>query len=109
MKGIGDDAKVIIPRSELIAISCQPGNREWVSVIESIRSNGYSVPPFVIFKGKQIQQSWISDALDPRMAITVSPNGWTSHELAVQWIQHFDKYTKDQTKGRYRLLILDGH
>ena len=54
MKGIGDDAKVIIPRSELIAISCQPGNREWVSVIESIRSNGYSVPPFVIFKGKQI-------------------------------------------------------
>jgi len=43
------------------------------------------------------------------MVIAVSENGWTSHELAVQWIQHFDKYTKEQTQGKYRLLILDGH
>ena len=60
MKGIGDDAKVIIPVSEEEAFSIQLGNRELVSVIECIGTNGYSLPTFVIFKGKRIQQSCIS-------------------------------------------------
>jgi len=55
MKGIGEDAKVIVPRAEVeSAVSIQPGNKEWVSVIESIGANGYLVPPFVIFQGKKI-------------------------------------------------------
>jgi DDE superfamily endonuclease/Psq-like protein len=108
MKGIGDNAKVIIPRSEA-AISCQPGNREWVSVIEAIGTNDYLVPPFVIFRGKRIQQSWINVLSDHRMVIAVSENGWTNHELGVQWIQHFDRYTKGQVRGKYRLLTFDGH
>ena len=49
IKGIRDDAKVIIPRKEAEALSIQPGNREWVTVIESIGTNGYVLPPFVIF------------------------------------------------------------
>jgi hypothetical protein len=109
MKGIGEDAKVIIPRSEAQALSIQPGNKEWVTVIESIGTNGSIIPPFVIFEGKTIQQSWINRKMDPRMVIAVSENGWTSYSLAIDWIRHFDKYTKDQAKGQYRLLILDGH
>jgi hypothetical protein len=109
MKGIGDDAKVIVPRSNLKAISCQPGNHEWVTVIESIGTNNYVVPPFVIFKGKIIQQSWVDAATDPQMAIAVGENGWTDQELAVKWLKHFDKYTADLTQEMSRLLILDGH
>jgi hypothetical protein len=30
----------------------QPGNREWVTAIESICADGYSLPLYVIFKGK---------------------------------------------------------
>jgi hypothetical protein len=30
----------------------QPGNREWVTAIETICADGYSLPPCVIFKGK---------------------------------------------------------
>ncbi len=37
MKGIGQGQKVIIPRSTAEAFVAQPGNREWVSVIESIQ------------------------------------------------------------------------
>ena len=40
MKGIGDDSKVIVPVEELEAFSVQPGNREWVSVIECIGTDG---------------------------------------------------------------------
>jgi len=50
---------------------------EWVTVIESIGTNNYVIPPFVIFKGKKIQQAWIDAATDPRMAIAVGENGWT--------------------------------
>jgi hypothetical protein len=30
----------------------QPGDREWVSVIQSICSAGYATPPFIIYNGR---------------------------------------------------------
>jgi len=54
MKGIGEEVKVIIPRREGEAISCQPGNREWVTVIEAVGINGHLLPSFVIFEGKVV-------------------------------------------------------
>ena len=30
----------------------QPGNREWVTVIQRINSQGWAIPPFMIFAGK---------------------------------------------------------
>jgi len=41
--------------------------------------------------------------------IATSENGWTTNERGLEWIQHFDKYTKPHSTGQYRLLILDGH
>src|SRR5699024_800956 len=38
-----------------------------------------------------------------------SENGWITNELGLEWIKHFDEYTKARTIGSYRLLILDGH
>jgi len=108
MKGIGDDAKVIIPVSEEEAFSIQLGNRELVSVIECIGTNGYSLPTFVIFKGKRIQQSWISSQMDEQTVLHVSENGWTDRLIALDWLEHFNTYTKAQTRRKYRLLILDG-
>ncbi len=32
----------------------QPGNREWVTIIESISADGHALPPTVVFKGKNI-------------------------------------------------------
>jgi hypothetical protein len=30
----------------------QPGNREWVTAIETIRADGTIIPPIIIFAGK---------------------------------------------------------
>ena len=35
-------------RPELI----QPGDQEWVTVIQSICAAGYTIPPFIIYKGR---------------------------------------------------------
>ena len=39
----------------------QPGNREWVTAIEAICADGYSLPPCVIFKGKVAIAGWFDN------------------------------------------------
>jgi hypothetical protein len=40
----------------------------------------------------------------------MSPNGWISDELAIQWIQSFIKAINQRTKkGEKQILIFNGH
>ena len=88
----------------------QPGNREWVTVIQGISAVGCSIPPFIIFSGKYHLQSWYEDNnLLPNTSIALSDNGWTNDELGLEWLKHFDRHTKNRKKGARRLLIFDGH
>ena len=88
----------------------QPGNREWATVIQGVNSQGWAIPPFLVVAGKNHLANWYSDRDIPKdWVITLSPNGWTTNEIGLEWIRHFDKHTKSRTVGRYRLLILDGH
>ena len=88
----------------------QPGNREWVSVIQGINSQGWAIPPFIIVKGRCHLSSWYKNNPLPRdWSISVSENGWTTNELGLDWVKHFNKHTHARTKGKYRLLVLDGH
>lgn len=39
-----------------------------------------------------------------------TPNGWTSDELGLAWVEQiFDKETRDKARRRWRLLFIDGH
>jgi hypothetical protein len=88
----------------------QQGNREWVTVIQGVGANGFAVPPYIIVAGKNHLSSWYEHSPLPRdWRIAVTSNGWTTNERCLEWIQHFDEHTKGRTKGKYRLLILDGH
>jgi hypothetical protein len=42
--------------------------------------------------------------------IEVSANGWTTDEIGLRWLEkHFILHTNSRVRGRFRLLILDGH
>jgi hypothetical protein len=87
----------------------QPGNREWVTAIEAICADGYALPPCVIFQGKVYIEGWF-DNLPGDWRIEVSKNGWTTDEIGLRWLQKlFIPSTNSRVRGRYRLLILDGH
>ena len=87
----------------------QPGNREWVTAIECTNASGWALPPCVIFKGKSFIEAWF-DNLPSDWRFEVSPNGWTSDEIGICWLEKlFIPLTTSCTKGRYQLLILDGH
>ena len=109
MMGVISTAKVITgserkgrPRT------LQPGNREWVTVIEAISANGRVIPPFLILAGKLHQSKWYQTGLPMNWRIAVSENGWTTDKIGFEWIQHFHECTKN-TQGAWRLLIFDGH
>lgn len=92
------------------AKTIQPGNREWVTVVQAISSVGYAVPPYVIVAGKNHLDSWYDETeLLPYWRTGVSQNGWTTNELAMDWIRHFEEFTSSRKLGVYRLLVLDGH
>ena len=109
MMGVAATSKVVTSSDTIgRAITVQPGNREWVTAIEAVNATGWSIPPFIILAGKLHQAAWYR-ALPGNWAIVVSDNGWTTDELGYKWIKHFNLHTESQTKGAYRLLILDGH
>ena len=88
----------------------QPGNREWVTVIQAVCADGWVVPPYFVVKGKNHLLPWYQDSrFQPEWRVHTSENGWTTNEIGLDWLKHFDQATKGRTRGVYRLLILDGH
>ena len=75
MMGVAASAKVVISKHEKQAFSAQSGNREWVSLIESICTTGRSLPLFVIFKGVNKQKAGYDALEDIDTEIATSENG----------------------------------
>jgi len=107
--GVAATSKVVTSSNRVSrAVMIQPGNREWVTVIECVNASGWSLPPFVILSSKAHQSSWYRD-LPLDWTVGVSDNGWTTDELGFEWVKHFNQHTAARTAGVYRLLIVDGH
>jgi hypothetical protein len=88
----------------------QPGNREWVTAIQAVRSDGEVIPPYLVVAGKTHLESWYRNSpFPPEWTIDLSETGWTNNRIGVDWIKHFDIYSRPRTTGGKRLLVLDGH
>ena len=88
----------------------QPGNREWVTAIESVNAMGWALPSYIIFKAKAyIQEGWF-DTLPDDWRLDISDNGWTTDKIGMRWLTKvFIPIINACTTGRYWMLILDGH
>jgi len=89
----------------------QPGRQEWVTVVECICADGTSIPPYVIFKGKDLNIKWIPDNIPQGWRVTASTNGWTSNDHGQDWIRgEFEPKTRQKVgELKSRVLICDGH
>jgi DDE superfamily endonuclease len=95
-------SNVVIPVGERAAFLRQDGNREWVSVIETISASGESLSSYIIFKAVHQKASW-HQQLDTQSAkIATSPKGWTDNHLGLLWLQeHFEVETAKRQYGEY--------
>jgi len=72
--GMITTTKVVTSAEKARTNAIQPGNREWVTVIESVNSTGWIFLPLIIFKGQLYQFSWY-ESLPPDWMVGVSENG----------------------------------
>ena len=80
----------------------QPGNREWVTVIQAINALGWSVLLFVVVKGKYILLSWYNEFKLPKdWRLSISDNRWTTNKIGLEWIEYFEEYIRHQKVGVY--------
>jgi hypothetical protein len=80
-------------------------NREYATAIEAVLATGSTIAPVVILSAKILLQRWFEIVGDERIAVTET--GYLNNVLALQWIQLFNKLTKDSAKGTHRLLVCD--
>ncbi len=85
-------------------------NRELATCIEAISAGGASFPGFIILVGQLYAQKWFTKTnLSADTAIRTTFTGYSNDEVALEFIQHFDKHSAKSQKGAYRLLLFDGH
>ncbi|KIL55798.1 hypothetical protein M378DRAFT_188648 [Amanita muscaria Koide BX008] len=98
--GIGKRIAALVDRNQKVAQHIEAGDRELVTIIETVCADGSSLVPSVIFQGKR-----------RNLDISVSEKGWTDQELGCLWIEkdfHPASSARNKING-YRLLVLDGH
>ena len=49
------------------------------------------------------------NAIDDGVLFAISESGYSNAYLGMEWLKHFDKQTAGRQKGKYRLLVFDGH
>ncbi|KAI8410901.1 hypothetical protein FOFC_07495 [Fusarium oxysporum] len=75
--------------------------RTWTPIVECISALGLALNPLAIFKAKTKHPGW---------HVTFSENGWTSNDIAVEWLgKVFLPPTQPENPADGRLLIVDGH
>lgn len=56
--GVGARTQVLVDRDQKTVQSTEHGNRDLVTIIETVCADGTSLPPAVIFEGARINMNW---------------------------------------------------
>lgn len=64
----------------------------------------------LILSGALILEKWIQENnVDGDILLATSPTGYSNDELALKWLQQFERHSRKTQLGVWRLLILDGY
>jgi hypothetical protein len=107
--GVISGEKVIIPVDCQVAYQADPDNRELITSVETLNYGGQRVPSMIIFKGAYHLRKHFDNDLDGDTLFARSSTGFSNDRLALVYLKHFDRFTRESRKGKYRMLIFDGH
>ena len=90
--GMGKHQRVVTRDASKPLYSGSSTNCELITMIESIRAGGKTIPLMVVLKGKQLQECWFDcTSIDDDTVVAVSDSGFSNDELSFEWLKHFDK------------------
>lgn len=78
-----------------------------VSLAFAVSAAGQSIPPFYIFPRKNMQSTFMDNALPGAMGVA-NESGWMTAQEFVKYLAHFIKHSK-ASKDSPILLLLDNH
>jgi hypothetical protein len=52
---------------------------------------------------------WFPPELDPNALILTSKHGFTSDEIAIEWLNHYIKHSNVGPHSEWKLLLIDNH
>ena len=78
----------------------QPGDRENITVIETVGIFNQNIPPMVILKSERHLYEWYRGEMPAHWITAVSPNGWTDALLGCVWFRiNFEPHTRPQSNS----------
>ena len=81
--GVGGKEQVICESLNHFPRLVQDGNREWVTIIESVSAKGSTLPSLFIYKGKTHCFAWHDYEIRDETAFARSSNGWTDQKVSL--------------------------
>lgn len=87
------------------------GLHELITGIECIAADGWKMAPWFLVKAQNHMENWYRTTnLLSDYTIAPTPNGYTSNEIAIQWLRGSIEKTKSRVNFKEkRLLIIDNH
>ena len=86
--GTLESTRIIVDSTYRTRYQAHSGRQEWVSTVECICVDGSDiVPPFIIFKGQNIHQSWIPPSVINKWYFSANTKGWTSNLYGIEWLK----------------------
>ena len=107
--GMGGAQRVVTRWSNQTVFHESSSKKEHITSVETIAGDGFALPPFVILSAKtHIHKFYFEGGFDDETAVGMSESGYMNEELAMPYLEHFNKYTIKRRLGRWRMLLFDG-
>lgn len=101
---------ILVPDDVLEFYSLSPENRQSMTIFENINAaEEYPIPSMLIIQGQELMESWFSEYLPEGTKILTSKSGFTSDEIALEYLQHFIDNSDAAPDADWKLILMDNH
>lgn len=85
--GRSSGVKVICKRAKKNTWKIQDGEREIITVIETVSAAGVLLPPMIVYKGQAHYRGWTALVKAGEKAFfAISDKGWTSRSIGLEYL-----------------------
>lgn len=101
------NTKVVSKKNQAVFRHTHGSGRSNTSILFCVAASGAKMPPFILYKAKNLWDVWMPTEAYPNTGYAATPHGWMTETAFFSWFRnHFIKYGP---KERPLLLLFDGH
>jgi hypothetical protein len=63
----------------------------------------------IIIAKSVLMEKHFNNAIDDGVLFATSESSYSNAYLGIEWLKHFNRQTAGRRKGKYQMLVFDGH